>query len=103
MSGHLERVRPIPGRLRPSYILRRMPVATYIVPNAKNVAQMNDGVCWWAGAMVLYQWAKASAGSSMVEPNSDSDVKQRWENNQDWPASNDRQLATKLKMKIQYD
>jgi hypothetical protein len=77
-------------------------VATYIVPNAKNVAQMNDGVCWWAGAMVLYQWSQASNGN-MKEPNADDDVKQRWENNRDWPACNSTQLATKLRLKTYTD
>jgi hypothetical protein len=73
-------------------------VATYTVPSAKNVAQMNDGVCWWAGLMVLYQWSQATGGT-MPEPNADSDIKDRWSTNKDWPTWNNDKLAGKVSLK----
>jgi hypothetical protein len=74
---------------------RRPTVPTYSVPGVKNVAQMQDGTCWWAGAMVLYNWSKANGGS-MSPPNDDHDIEDMWKHNRSWPTWNNDLLAQKL-------
>ncbi len=71
------------------------------VQNVPLVAQISDGVCWCASALMLYRWAQATGNSGMKDPLSDSGTKSRWENNKDWDPSDNGFLASTLNMQIQ--
>ena len=62
------------------------------------IPQPGDGTCWCASAIMLYKWGRKTGSLTMVDPLSDSGIKQRWEENMDWKASDNWWLAQTLNL-----
>ncbi|MCC6452907.1 MAG: hypothetical protein IT171_08430 [Acidobacteria bacterium] len=73
-------------------------MSIYKVANLELVSQPTDGVCWWASDTMLYKWSKATGRGTMIDPLSDSGFKSRYESNGDWGSSDNKFMATTLKM-----
>ena len=74
-------------------------MAIYKVQNMTLVAQLSNGVCWWASSQMCYLWSQATGKGSMVEPDSDEGFKARHQSNGDWFCGKNGFMADAFKMK----